>query len=66
MMVEQTADDGFKIRGMAIKTDEVRLANGRWRFKSRVNAPWVGSAPSDVPNPLSMGVANDHRGPSLA
>ena len=34
MTVQQTAD-GYRIRGMAINTDELRQENGQWRFKSR-------------------------------
>jgi hypothetical protein len=40
MMVEQTPDGGFRIRGMSTKTDELRQERGQWRFKSRVNKPW--------------------------
>jgi pimeloyl-ACP methyl ester carboxylesterase len=40
MTIECAPQGGFRIRGLAIKTDELRREDGRWRFKSRVNTPW--------------------------
>ena len=41
MTVEHTPD-GYRIRGMAINTDELLHERGQWRFKSRRSAPLPG------------------------
>jgi hypothetical protein len=45
MVVELLPDGTFRVRSVEVKSDQLRVENGHWRFKSRVNVRWRDAEP---------------------